>query len=197
MVAAAPLAGFARWNAPPGEILDAALDSEWSEALLIGFADAALAQRDAAWSLALLERFAGRAGGVIGLLDADVLNGLLRLLAPQAREEFLLGILQERPRAVHDGWVQNLLAAADHPWSEKASRRLLKVVRAHYLHESPWQLRATLVRLAAHLSPGVGGELAEDWPRDAQQWTEGDDTMLARLTATFELRRSYLEEFSR
>jgi hypothetical protein len=197
LVAATPLAWFqSAWNADPADMIDAALEGEWSEALLLGWAEAAIAQQDAGWARALLEVFAGRAGGVAAGLEGEGLGGLMRILEPASRERFLIAVLEERPRALHDGWVQQVLDAATHSWSDDFSQRFLDLARRDYLFDTQWSLRAALVRLAAHLSPRRAEGIRDGWPVDAAQWTQGDTAMVDRVAAILELRRDYLRELS-
>ncbi len=196
-VAGIPLAWYeAHWPAKPADLIDAALGGEWAEAMLLGWSEAVIAQRDAQWADALLAAFTDRAGAFAAGLEGAGLGGLLRLLAPDARERFLAKILHDRPVAIHDGGLQHLLAAADHAWSAEFSKDLLKIVRSHYVKETPWGLRSQLKRWAANLSVQSAAGIRDGWPTQATQWTAADDEMLERLAATLELRRNYLQELT-
>ena len=197
VVAGIPLAWFAtHWQAKPAELIDAALGGEWAEAMLFGWSEAAVSQRDAEWAEALLLTFTDKAGAIAGGLEGAGLGGLLRLLAPDARERFLAKLLGDRPAAIHEAGMHQLLKAADHAWSAAFSRDFLKIVRSHYLKETSWDLRAQMKRLAANLSIQSAAGIREGWPTEAAQWTAADNEMLERLAATLELRSNYLQELT-
>jgi len=197
VVAGVPLAWFGtHWPAKPAELIDAALAGEWAEALLCGWSEAAFAQRDAEWADALLAAFTDKAAAHAGSLEGAGLGGLLRLLAPEARERFLATLLHDRPVAIHEGGLHALLTAADHAWSMEFSRDFLKIARSQYLKETPWGLRAQLKRLAASLSVQSAAGIRDGWPITAAQWTPADQEMLERLAAVLELRRNYFQELT-
>lgn len=99
-----------------------------------------------------------------------------------------------RPKAIHDDWVLELLAACEHAWSEDFSRRFLAVVSRYYLADTHWRLRALMPTLATRLSHRVADAAARDWPTDSKSWQPADQAMLDQLVAVVELRKAYLEE---
>ena len=187
IVAATPLGWFTKqWNATPADILDAATESEWSEALLAGWAEAAITQRDATWADALMQRQFSA--------DGDTIGGLFLILPPTRRDELVVETLTRDPKTIQDASLILLLDAGEHPFSEALSRLVLKAARRFYLGESVYSLRQLMPRLAGRLAPGLAAEAAEGWPVDHAQWHAGDRAMLERLVSTLELRRNYLEE---
>jgi hypothetical protein len=189
IVAAAPLAWFTKhWGATPDEILDAAMESEWSEALLVGWSEACVTQRDTGWAEALLARLSRQ--------DTDAVRDLFLILPPVRREALLTSMLESQPKAIQEAATQHLIDAADHHWSEPFSRLVLKLARRFYLTDAVYSLRALMPRLAARIAPQLAAEAAEDWPVEAEQWSQADRAMLERLISTLEMRRNYLEEFA-
>jgi hypothetical protein len=189
IVAATPLGWFTKqWGATPGDIVEAAKESEWSQALLVGWAEACVMQRDPLWADAVLEHIADA--------EADVVRGLFLVLAPARREELLIRTLERDLQAIQDASVLHLLDADDHAWSEALSRLVLKAARRFYLGQAVYSLRQLMPRLAARIAPKLAAEAAEGWPVDHAQWNAGDRAMLDRLASTVELRRTYLEELA-
>jgi hypothetical protein len=194
IVAGTPLGWFeTAWSATPSQVLDAALDSDFSEALVTGLAEGAIVQQAGSWALPLMERFLGRAGGIAASIEGGIVP-VFRLLSPADREALILARLEERPRSVHDGITLDLLGAMDHAWSSEFTRAFVDVARAYYLFETPWALRAALVRAAARMHPDAVDFATAGWPEDKAQWTDGDSTMIRTLRTTLELRQAYLRE---
>lgn len=197
LVAAAPLAWYAsRWQAKPAELLEAALETEWAEALVAGWAEASIAQRDADWAQALLAVLSRQAGEISQALESGTAKDLFVLLPAARREAFLGELLQDRPKSLGEPWVAQLAASAEHAWTEDFSRLVLKAVRRCY-PDASYAMRALLGAIAGRLSPSLAAEAAQGWPVESENWTPADRAMLERLLATLELRRNYLEELSR
>jgi hypothetical protein len=197
MLGSTPLAHWtAQWGAAADAIVPCAADSEWHEALVLGWTQACVRQGDASWAQALLQHLTGRGGALLAQLESDALPALMGALAPDAREAFLIEAIEAHPKSIHDQWGQALLAACRHAWSLDFSRRLLAVVRRHYLGEYHWTLRALLPKLAVHFAPDIAPEIARDWPTDSNGWAPADQAMLDQLAAILDLRKRYLQELA-
>jgi hypothetical protein len=197
IIAATPLAHWQQaFSAAPATLIEAAAASEWAEALVLGWIEACMNQGDAEWAGVMLAHLTGRGGGMLKDLDSGTLGRLFAQLAAAHREAFLIDALEARPKAIHDDWVLELLAACSHAWSEDFSRRFLAVASRHYLADAHWRLRALLPTLAVRLAPGTADAAARDWPTDSKSWQPADQAMLDQLAAILELRKAYLEELT-
>jgi hypothetical protein len=197
IIAATPLAHWQRaFGAMPATLIEAAAAGEWAEALMLGWVEACVSQGDEQWAGALLAHLSGRGGGMLKDLDSGTLSRLFARLAAAQREAFLIDALEARPKAIHDDWVLELLAACTHAWSEDFSRRFLAVASCHCLVDAHWRLRAPMPTLATHLFARIADEAARGWPTDSKSWQPADQAMLDQLVAIVELRKAYLEELT-
>ena len=165
-----PATWRAAWGKSPAEILAAASNSEWSEALLAGMALASARLADAEWLEALLSdrelRQAlfrvSRSVELVSRLPADRLEALAlkELSAARAGERL-------------DDWVVWLLSSHGGRWGEELSRVVVESVKGGILGRANeafgWQLISGLGRVALHAPPSLADELLSDWPA----YTEG------------------------
>ena len=196
IVSGTPLGWYrSTWDIEPAALIAAAARSEWREALLLGWTDAAVAQRDAEWTDALLAHHALEASS--DAMDFNALRSLFMVLPPARRETLVTALIEKRPRDIHSAAILTLLESADHPWSPAFSRLVLNTIRTQYFAEPSSYLRNALPRFSLRLSPELASGAADGWPVDDERWSNTDRTLLERALTTLELRRSYLEELTR
>lgn len=118
----APRTWTQQWNLSAADCLALLDGHDWRDALLGGWLQATLTQRDAEWAMAFL----GDAVG--GIPDAAIRARLWQVLAPEARERFLI----ERMNAAKgDALVELLLIlpALGGPWSDEFSQSVIDAWR--------------------------------------------------------------------
>ena len=195
LLAATPLVWFTRtWNTDPRTILDAARAGEWAEACLLGWSEACLLQRDAAWAEAVLACYSEAAPTILESLDWDTLPRLFALLDRTQGESFMTALLERRGVAVHDDWVLRGLDSMDDAWSEAFSRSFWKVALRNYFVAYRYPLRGLLPKLAARTPVAVAAESLRDWPTTSKDWEPADQRALDEITSQVELRKTYLKE---
>ena len=195
LLAATPLGWFTQtWNTDPRTILDAASAGEWAEALLLGWTEASLLQRDAAWAEALLARYSEGPPAMLETLERDTLPRLFAALEPDQRESFMIALLERRGAAVHDDWVLRCLDSMDYTWSEAFARVFWEVALRHYFAAYRYPLRGLLPKLAARTPVVVAAESPRDWPASSKHWEPADQRVLEEITSQIDLRKSYLKE---
>jgi hypothetical protein len=188
------------WHTAPAAILDAASRSDFQDALVQGWALAAMRQRSPQWAEALLDgKYMFQADEkqfVVG--RAELLQGLMRTLDTATRERILTRMLTGRASSLHKSPVLTLLRASQNAWSEALSHRVLDAFRAHFARYSDgydYELRHILAKeFAILLAPGLADDAAQRWPTKAANWNQGNDDMVSQLVATLQFRRAYLED---
>jgi hypothetical protein len=150
MVAAAPPG---TWTRPGGataqQLVDAAGKSDWSVALIDGWAEAAARHRDREWADAV---FGARSG-------ADSLASELARSLPQQRREELAGELMEGRLGFSEPLLPVLLGACTEPWSrgftELFLERLRGPVTSAQTNSGTWAVRSVLRRAASYMDPSA------------------------------------------
>ena len=148
LVANAPLSWWTEGlKQSPAEILKTAAASDWKDALLAGFRDAAAAQCHrgasvAVWAPALID------AGV--LPNGEVLDFVLELdpaLANESLEKWVMGLDQSV-------FVAQIIQRADFPWSLGLWRAFERRL-SFWLATRDWTLRSVLKMLACRVPPGM------------------------------------------
>lgn len=127
-VAAVPLAHWAsQFDATPEQLLEAARATDWSEALIEGWATAAARQRHSTWAEMLLARAPKSltSEAKLSLVGALSPEAVMQLLRGQASDDSLIGAMLEAlpmpwPREFAAHWLHRLQrAAADPPDAQR------------------------------------------------------------------------------
>ena len=159
-----------QWGKSPAEVLEAALNGEWGEALARGFIGAAGRYGDADWVeiLVLEERVRpalsqwGRhvVSRLVSKIPAERLDAIIvKDLAGGKREDRL------DPAAVH------LLLELSKEWSDELSRAVVAVIKNNLKEIGEtrallWHLSDALRQFAARVSHELADELLADWPHE-------------------------------
>lgn len=165
-----PAMWCAAWGKSPSEVLAAASNSEWSEALLSGMAVASARLGDAEWIEALLSDRELRQA-LFRVSGSTVL--ISRMPADRLEALALKELSAARAGARLDDSALRILWSHDGRWSEELSRAVVESVKGGILGRTNesfgWQLISGLGRVALHAPPTLADELTSDWPT----YTEG------------------------
>ena len=165
-----PTTWRAAWGKSPAEVLVAASNSEWSEALLSGMAVASARLADAEWIEALLSDRELRQALFRVSNSAELVS---RLPADRLEALALKELSAARGGARLDDSALWILWSHQGRWSEELSRAVVESVKGSILGRAAesfgWQLISGLGRVALHAPPALADELTSDWPA----YTEG------------------------
>ncbi|NJN47620.1 MAG: hypothetical protein HC808_15350 [Candidatus Competibacteraceae bacterium] len=149
-----------QWDKLPADIVQATRGNEWRQALLVGWARAALHHRDVAWAETLLSELPD---------DWAEVKELQHLLPPAHREAYVFKLLEQLP--VTNGRVLSALDSIP-VWSERLARTVLTQLRERMTtaKATEWRLRAVLDYFAQHAPPELSAEAVAAWPVDSPVW---------------------------
>ncbi|MBV8858356.1 MAG: hypothetical protein JOZ02_15595 [Acidobacteria bacterium] len=169
-----------QWSKSPAEVLDAALNGEWGEALARGFIEAAGRYGDEEWveTLVLEER-------TRHVLTKSVFRVIARLVSKIPAERLdaiiikdLAGGKREGRLDEREGWLDeaavHLLLELSQEWSDELSRAVVGAVK-HTLKEIRgtkallWHLSDALRQFASRVSHELADELSADWPQEMHE----------------------------
>lgn len=160
------------WGRKPFEVLEAARNSEWGEALLRGFVRAAGRYADADWAEAIL---ADQQFRQLLFQDANADGPELVSRMPAARlERILLDELAAGKKVLPlDIDALRLLLRHRTAWGDALSRAVAAGVKARIREGAAsvmphWQLGPALKQFALYVSPALADELSADWPADTE-----------------------------
>ena len=173
-----------RWQVAPAELITAAAQSEWKQALLEGWRAAALSARDAEWAEALLSH---------DPQASDLMDAL-----PAARQEaLLLAMLRADCTPLHKHPVLDLLRKTRHTWSAELTRAVLRTLHRHmrkWKDTYDYQLRGALTdEFARRMPPALLPEIAANWPEETDVRERWQGT-IDKLLITLQFRHDMLRE---
>lgn len=196
MLAAVPPAEWTQSGAMPSDLIRAALKHEWKDALLEGWAQAAVNHRDSAWAEALLSGWILELGvdDVVG--QGDAAESLMGVLQPESRERVLTPLLLKVRGPIHHGPLIVLLRAARHRWSATFTRLVADALRsqiARYSDGQDYNLRAIVPELGRYMEPDSVAALSSGWPDQSAAWAHWNST-IDQLLSTVQFRHDMLKE---
>jgi hypothetical protein len=161
------------WDKKPEEVLEAALNGEWGEALLRGFITAASRQGDVEWVEAILANESTRA--VLARWDEKVVSRLVSHIPSERLEAILLKELsggRERPQI--DVPLIYLLQEHRAEWCEALSRAVVASVKGNLKGDAfqdvmSWHIKDALGQFASYVSHNLADELSAGWPEDIHE----------------------------
>lgn len=174
----------------PAEVLDAALKTEWKDALIYAWSIAAERAGDADWAEELLMLGDGR-------LAAQ--EGLVELLPPTRREALAIKLLPAGPKALDSQHpAMQVLLRCRHAWSDELSRAVLDQARKRIAGQSSydWSFQSALPDFGLYIRPDLAEEAAAGWPElDASRSYLSE--RVERLTSLLHFRREMLQEIQK
>lgn len=186
----------AKWNRTAPEIIRAAQESEWAEALTRGFARAARRDGTPDWIEAIIRQGLERKDTRPDVKQAW--TGFAPSLPVERLETLIEELLKADAQGLRDGqpalW---LLVEHRREWSERFSRAVVGSIRKRIRlsvagEASDWHLKSVLKQFARYASPLVGDEAASDWPTDAGGWPQWENTV-GSFVALLRFRRAMLD----
>ena len=191
IIAATPLENWQESEiSTPDQWLSLIESNEWREALIAGWAKAALRQKDVEWIKALLN----------GWLEKQYTlqpDALLAALPPIERCLYVIDVLRHHPTLEDERPARRLLDHCNFPWDAALSRTMLTLA-IQYLHKYPLEHPGTfaylLQRAGRSLHPSqteLVAQLDRAAPRPSA-WVNA----IEKLMTTFESRRQMYEAFN-
>jgi hypothetical protein len=182
----------ARFQLPPGKLLDAAARTEWADAVQIGWAWAAARVRDAGWATALLQA---------ELWKRQHLPFPAGQLARAVPEPERAHYLAERLQAISGRQAAAeladlsflLLGAFDGPWPDLLARAFLACLRRVAAGALEHSLGPSLAPLLDRIPPALASEAVSAWPAESP-WNAVLTPLLDRLRLRAEMHRVILQE---
>ena len=165
------------WNKKPAEVLEAARNSEWKEALLKGLVKAASRFADVEWIEAILT------DRQIREENTQEANANYTELAPRLPAERLEALILKELSGGKNGFrieqpALSLLLEHRRQWSDDLSRAVAACVKERISNARKndlleWQIKSALKQFALYSSPARCDELTTDWPADSEGWWRG------------------------
>ena len=162
----------AAWSKRPEEVLAAAANSEWREALLSGLASASARYADVGWIEAILSDWETRQA-LVRETDAKIYELASRLPGDLLEAFILKELSSERAGGGPYNSTVWMLLAHRRGWGGELSRAVAafakEVVSSGRANESVGRhLIANLKHFALYVPPALADELSSGWPSDAE-----------------------------
>lgn len=181
-----------RWNQTPDKILQAALKSEWSEALLVGLYLGMVRSKDPEWAAAIAEFVVKQSGIEHVTVEMDLRD--FALLIPMEKLEGLAkaSIIKTIKDLNDNHPMLALLESYDSAWSESLARTVLSSIQrqAGYHH---WRLMRNLPAFAMRVPVSLTETYLKGWPNDAKSW----ETWIDQFCAILRFRRDMTDALRR
>ncbi|PWH14624.1 MAG: hypothetical protein DDG60_07680 [Anaerolineae bacterium] len=164
----------------PGALLSLAMESEWREPLLVGWALAACRTQDADWAAAVLQQAAASVN-LRNLLEAETLQSLAMLLAPERMQAIVETAFAQR---VQDDAspLWEILQQYARPWTPALAWRVIQEMQRQ-AHEPRSRLPHLLPFFARRIPPEMSAELSAGWPEHTSAlWQTKIDEFLQILS---------------
>jgi hypothetical protein len=187
------------WGKRPQEVLEAALNGEWVEALVGGFIEAAGRHGDAEWVEAILAKERARAalGGALRNVASWLVSNI-----PAARLQAI--ILKEFGGGMKEPQLDTpliyLLQELRVEWGEALSRAVVASVKDNLKGDAmnevvPWHIRDALSQFALYVSHDLADELSAGWPEEMHEtWRKPVEEFLSKLNFRRDALRAIVKE---
>lgn len=187
------------WNLTPTEILQAAVDSDWTSLLIKAWIKAAEHHQNDQWTEAFLSWVREQSKEGVAFKAVEIAGWLampLQFVPPERREALLCESLMEEDCSLceFNPFLTALLTDRQ-PIGSSVSRLLILAFQRHIAHCTgvTQPLAAQLTQLGLTLSPELAAEAAEGWPtegRGAAAWSR----FIEDFVTTLQFRHEMLEE---
>ncbi len=179
-----------KWSRPPEKLIQAALASEWKEALLLGLLLAAERSGDAEWAAALTDAALKQTEVRKFLAGAD-LGRLVRHLPVKKLEALAQSELTPLINELNDKHpLLGVLVDYPHAWSLKLARTVMGSVQRQ-AGGAHWMLMRALPGFAMRIPPALADEFATGWP--SSEKTSGWETWIDQFNTLLRFRKDIME----
>jgi len=183
-----PAVWSGKWSLSPEKLLQAALSSEWKEAILTGWYLAIDRSGDPEWALALAELVIRKEEGR-KILAEKGWGKIARFIPNEGLERLARVSITAKSNDFHYKHpMLELLEGSDRPWSPGLSRIVIASVQRQarfYLS----LLADALPRFGLYIPPELIDEFVLGWPEDSASW----DTWIDQFIAVMQFRREMME----
>lgn len=181
-----------KWKQPPEKILQAALKSEWKDALMIGWSLATERSGDSDWAAAIAEVVLKQTDGreIVGEVD---LRGLIKLIPVEKLEALAQASIVKIIKDLNDAHPMLLLLEAyDAPWSETLARTVMMSMQRQ-AGKPNWRLMRTLPFFGLRIPVSLAEAFIKGWPEDVKGW----ETWIDQFCAVLRFRRDMTDALRR
>lgn len=179
MVAAIPLAYWCRDSLNPSQLIRVAIDSEWKQILVDGWAKAAWRQQNQEWAEALL--------------SCDIKsheNLLIQVLSLTRRNALLLEILRQNPQPFSRNHLAlSMLRQSHYTWTEQLTRVVLEKMRYYITIRNDLALLSDFENFFRYMTPSLFQEISSTLTAAAQSsyWAKPMEKCLAILQIRYDI----------
>lgn len=173
------------WEAPPEDLLEAAIKSDWKTALINGWSKATEQYAHSAWAEAFLAQEK--------LLSENQISLLIEILSPERREAYLIPILRKTTQTHAE-----LIRKCRHRWSPELTKVVLYRIRSTIKNtdsRSVWHLRSLILTVGLYIPTTMLDDVTNGWPTDVKQW-HNIESAVEECIATVQFRYDMLKEIT-
>jgi len=181
-----------KWEQTPERILQAALKSEWKDALILGWSLATERSEDSDWAAAIAEVAVRQTDGleIVGEVD---MRGLIRLIPMEKLEALAKVSIVNTIKDLNDTHpMLVLLEAYDAQWSESLARTVMTSMQRQ-AGKNHWRLMRALPSFGLRVPVSLAETFIKDWPEDLKGW----ETWIDQFCAVLRFRRDMTDALRR
>ena len=180
------------WNQTPEKLIQAALKSEWKEALIMGWYLATERSRDLKWAAAIAETTVKQLGGQAITAEMD-LRSLAVLIPIETFESLAKSSIIKTIRDLNDDHpILALLEAYDVPWSETLAQTVLSSIQRQAVNNH-WRLMRALPGFGIRIPVSLTETFLKGWPNDSKSW----GTWIDQFCSVLRFRRDMTDALRR
>ena len=178
------------WKLSPGKTIEAALNSEWGEAMLLGWSLALQRVSDPDWALAFAE-IAVNKPKVRIMFAENSLSAIMRQVPAEKLEALAQISITLKMNELDDKHpLMAVLENYPHSWSVRLARTVMYSIRRQ-VGAYHWLLMHALPGFALRIPPELADEFIEAWPQETRGW----ETHIQKFNATLRFRCDMVEAF--
>ena len=181
-----------KWKQTPERIIQAALKSEWKEALILGWSLATERSGDSDWAAAIADVVVKQTDGreIVGNID---LKGLIKLIPIEKLEGLAKASIINTIKELNDAHpMLELLEAYEGPWSEPLTRTVMTSMQRQ-AGKGHWRLTRTLPFFGLRIPVSLAETFIKGWPDDSKGW----ETWIDQFCAVLRFRRDMTDALRR
>jgi hypothetical protein len=181
-----------KWKQPPEKILQAALKSEWKDALILGWILATERSGDSAWAAAIADAVVRQATDRTIAAEIDLRN-IVNLIPVEKFKALAKASIVRTLNELNDTHpMLALLEAYETPWSEQLARTIMASVQRQ-AGQNHWRLMRALPSFGLRVPVSLTEIFTDNWPEDSKGW----ETWIDQFCAVLRFRRDMTEAFRR